>query len=109
RPNTLDPIEEYAHSEGCSVTGGYVYRGRAMPQLAGTYFFADYCRGWVRSFRWANGRVSERREWKLGPLGSITSFGEDAAGELYVTSDDGSVYRLEAVPPAAPATRTRRR
>lgn len=109
RPNTLDPVEEYAHSEGCSVTGGYVYRGRAMPQYAGTYFFADYCRGWVRSFRWANGRVSERREWNLGPLGSITSFGEDAAGELYVTSDDGSVYRLEAPPAAAPAARTRRR
>ena len=63
----------------------------------------------VRSFRWANQRVSDRREWHVGPLGSITSFGEDAAGELYVTSDDGSVYRLEAAPPAAPAARTRRR
>ncbi len=100
-----DPVLEYGHSEGCSVTGGYVYRGRAMPALAGTYFFADYCRGWIRSFRWSEGRVTDRREWSVGPLGSITSFGEDAAGELYVTSDDGTVHRLVSAPPAATRAR----
>ncbi|MBI5169546.1 MAG: PQQ-dependent sugar dehydrogenase [Candidatus Eisenbacteria bacterium] len=102
---TTDPVLEYGHSEGCSVTGGYVYRGRAMPALAGTYFFADYCRGWIRSFRWSEGRVSDRREWNVGPLGSITSFGEDATGELYVTSDDGTVHRLASAPPAKPRAR----
>lgn len=92
----LEPAVEYGHGEGCSVTGGYVYRGAALPQLRGTYFFSDYCRGWLRSFRWSNGRVTDRREWRVGELGNVTSFGEDAAGELYVTASDGRVYRLEA-------------
>ncbi|MFN8589388.1 MAG: PQQ-dependent sugar dehydrogenase [Candidatus Eisenbacteria bacterium] len=98
----LDPVVEYGHDDGCSVTGGYVYRGRAIPWLAGTYLFSDYCRGWLRSFRWDGERAVERREWRVGPLGSVTSFGEDAAGELYVTDAEGSVLRLVAAPPPAP-------
>jgi len=92
----VEPAAEYSHSDGCSVTGGYVYRGRALgASLQGAYFFADYCSGWLRSFRWDGARATDRRQWRVGELGNVTSFGEDAAGELYVTSSNGRVYRLE--------------
>ena len=68
-----------------------------MPALAGTYFFADYCSALVRSFRFANGQATELRDWtsSLRGLDSPTSFGLDAAGELYVVDQDGEIYRLE--------------
>jgi len=88
------PAVEYAHSEGCSVTGGVVYRGRALPGLTGHYFYADYCQGWVRSFRFTGGRVTDHRQWRLGDIGAILSFGTDSAGELYICSSRGQVYRL---------------
>jgi glucose/arabinose dehydrogenase len=91
------PIYEYSHGEGCSVTGGVVYRGCRIPALAGTYFFADYCSAFVRSLRFANGQATELRDWTSGLRGidSPTSFGLDAAGELYVVDQDGEIYRLE--------------
>ena len=89
------PVAEYDHTQGCSVTGGHVYRGRALSALAGHYFYADYCRGWVRSFRLVSGSATEQREWALGDLGSILSFGEDANRELYILSSNGRVYRLD--------------
>jgi len=95
-PELTDPVLDYSHADGCSVTGGYCYRGRALAGLQGTYFFSDYCRGWLRSFRWEKGRVTELRQWSVGRLGNVTSFGEDAEGELYVTTGQGSV--LELVP-----------
>jgi len=89
------PTLEYSHSEGCSVTGGYVYRGSAIPALQGQYFFADYCGGWVRSFRYSGGAATELTEWPaLSPGGSVVSFGEDAAGELYVIEADGRVFKI---------------
>jgi glucose/arabinose dehydrogenase len=88
------PVLEYSHGEGCSITGGFVYRGAAMPALQGTYFYADYCQGWVRSFRYANGAATEPQEWDFGDLGNILSFGQDAAGELYILSANGTVYRI---------------
>ena len=89
------PVLEYAHSEGCSVTGGYVYRGSVIPALQGLYFFGDYCQGWVRSFRYQGGSATELTDWPtLRPGGSITSFGEDAAGELYVVIQSGSVFKI---------------
>jgi hypothetical protein len=89
------PVVEYGHAEGCSVTGGFVYRGRALPGLVGTYFYGDYCSGWVRSFRLANGQATELREWpELAPGGQITSFGEDASGELYLVTTDGKVHKV---------------
>ena len=93
------PVVEYDHTQGCSITGGFVYRGSAIPRLAGHYFFADYCRGWVRSFRYDHGRVLDCRQWSLGEVGSVTSFGEDAAGELYILTQEGRVLRLA---PAGP-------
>jgi glucose/arabinose dehydrogenase len=91
------PVYEYGHSEGCSVTGGVVYRGCRIPALAGTYFFADYCSGFVRSLRFANGQATEIRDWTSGLRGidSPVSFGLDAAGEVYVVDLDGEIYRLE--------------
>jgi glucose/arabinose dehydrogenase len=89
------PVLEYDHGQGCSVTGGYVYRGSAIPALQGHYFYADYCGGWVRSFRLVNGAPSDQADWPtLRPGGGIPSFGEDAAGELYLLSADGRVFKI---------------
>jgi len=91
------PVYEYNHSDGCSITGGLVYRGSDMPALVGHYFFADYCNGWIRSFRYTGNSIVDEREWvPAGPIDAITSFGEDARGELYVLSGDGIVYRFVA-------------
>ena len=95
RTGLTPPVLDYDHSQGCSVTGGYVYRGAAIPALQGTYFYADYCQGWVRSFRFLDGRVTDQRDWRaLRPSGNITSFGEDAAGEVYVLTQQGGVFRI---------------
>lgn len=95
RSGITPPVEEYGHDEGCSVTGGYVYRGSAIPEIRGHYFYGDFCAGFVRSFRIDGGRAVDRRAWPgLAPGGSITSFGEDAAGELLVVVSDGRVLRV---------------
>ncbi len=90
------PVIDYPHTGGaCSISGGYVYRG-AIAAIRGMYFYGDFCAGFVRSFRWENGQVLEQNEWPLlnaGPF-SITSFGEDAQGELYVVSQQGTVFRI---------------
>lgn len=94
------PVLDYGHSEGCSVTGGYVYRGTAVTALQGLYFYADYCQGWVRSFRLSGTHVSEETDWAtLRPGGQITSFGEDARGELYLMTSGGKVFRIVASAP----------
>ncbi|MFQ5678705.1 MAG: PQQ-dependent sugar dehydrogenase [Gemmatimonadota bacterium] len=89
------PVLEYDHSQGCSVIGGFVYRGEAIPALRGHYFYSDFCRGFLRTFRLDGGAV-DRREWEVGPLGQVLSFGEDAAGELYILSATGTVFRIVA-------------
>ncbi len=88
------PVAEYGHAEGCSVTGGYVYRGSRLPEVAGHYFYSDFCSGFLRSFRLDDGVAVDSREWTVGDLGSVSSFGVDASGELYVISLDGRVLRL---------------
>lgn len=94
------PVLDVERTGRCdSITGGYVYRGAAMPEHVGTYFYGDYCDNWVRSVRWDDG-AKDPRDWTAG-LGAqvrgLSSFGEDAAGELYVLShDDGKVYKLVA-------------
>jgi hypothetical protein len=93
------PALDYDHGEGCSVIGGYVYRGRAMPGLRGAYFYSDFCAGWLRSFRWAGGTIGDQRQYDLiDPSELVTSFGEDADGELYMTTEAGNVYRIVAEP-----------
>lgn len=91
------PAVEYDHAEGCSVTGGYVYRGAAIPELRGHYFYSDYCQGWLRSFRYTGGAATDKRSWDVGDLGNVLSFGQDGAGELYVLSATGRVYRIAKV------------
>ena len=88
------PILEYYHSDGCSITGGFVYRGAAIPEMRGHYFYSDYCDGWLRSFRLSGGAAVEQQDWPIGNIGSVLSFGVDAAGELYMLSSNGRVYRL---------------
>jgi hypothetical protein len=93
------PVHEYSHGEGCSVTGGYVYRGEDLAGLQGHYFYSDFCAGFLRSFRVAGGSAAEHREWDVGDLGNVLSFGEDSEGELYMLTGGGRVYRLDnAVP-----------
>jgi glucose/arabinose dehydrogenase len=91
------PVVEYANGdEGCAVVGGYVYRGAELPSLTGTYFYSDNCSGWIRSFRLVEGTATDLTEWDLEGVGSVLSFGQDGAGELYVLSGAGSVYKLVA-------------
>jgi glucose/arabinose dehydrogenase len=91
------PIHTYTHSPACSLTGGYVYRGEAMPELRGTYFYGDFCAGWVRSFRLSTGR--QEFDAISPPLinDNVVSFGEDADGEIYVVMASGRVYRIAPV------------
>jgi glucose/arabinose dehydrogenase len=89
------PVLEYGHTDGCSVIGGYVYRGAAIPGFRGNYLYADYCSGWVRSFRMEAGTPMDKTDWPtLRPGGQVTSFGQDAAGELYLLTQQGGVYKI---------------
>ncbi len=88
------PIHVYPHAGGaCSITGGYVYRGEAMPSLRGAYIYSDWCDGRLRYIRELNGQVVEDEELGL-TVPSITSFGEDHDGELYAISLGGTVFKI---------------
>lgn len=113
-PRLTLPIFEYSHNNGrCSITGGYVYRGCAIPDLRGAYFFADYCTSEIISFHYDGSNVTDlqNRTAELEPGGGldikwISSFGEDADGELYITDlgtneTNGEVYKI--VPDTPPA------
>ena len=91
------PFLEYGHGEGCSITGGYVYRGGAWPALRGHYLYGDFCRSEVRVVRReASGSPADEGEWPLPVVGdNVTGFGEDAGGEVYVVLASGRVYRVE--------------
>ncbi|MET0565235.1 MAG: PQQ-dependent sugar dehydrogenase [Acidimicrobiia bacterium] len=84
------PILEVEHGDGgtCSITGGPVYRGAALPQLHGHYFYSDYCGGYLRSLLHADGAATELRDWsdQVGVPGQMTGFGVDGAGEMHVTT-----------------------
>jgi glucose/arabinose dehydrogenase len=90
------PIVDYDHGQngGCSITGGFVYRGAAIPEVQGHYFYSDYCSGWLRSFRFSGGAAVDQRDWALPSIGNVTSFGVDGSGELYMLSTNGRAYRL---------------
>jgi glucose/arabinose dehydrogenase len=80
------PLIDYTHTSGaCSITGGYVYRGTAIPGIRGHYFYSDYCAGFLHSFRYENGVAVDQKDWGL-TMSTVTSFGVDIAGELYVMS-----------------------
>ncbi len=95
----VPPVFEYPHSLGCSVTGGYVYRGGAIPQMEAVYLFGDYCTGRI----WAMYRDPDLN-WQAKEFTNtgmaISSFGEDEAGEIYVIDYSGTIYRID---PALPS------
>jgi hypothetical protein len=98
------PIAEYGHGSGCSITGGYVYRGDAIPQLQGWYFYADYCSNMIWSMKYEGAPVAPTlRHTELAPgdgltINSITSFGEDASGEVYIVDQGGEVFKIVPEP-----------
>jgi len=77
------PVIDYGHNGPCSITGGYVYRGSAIPGIRGHYFYSDYCAGFLKSFRYENGVAVDQKDWGLTES-SVTSFGQDFAGEIYM-------------------------
>jgi len=95
------PVAEYGHGDGCSITGGYVYRGTEIPELNGTYFYGDYCTGIVRSFTIANGQAVNAKDWSSslrtqggGRMAGLSSFGQDGRGEIYLVLLTGEVYQI---------------
>ena len=87
------PVFEYGHDKGCSVTGGYVYRGSARAAERGRYVVGDYCSGTIWSFRISEGGASDVRTEPF-EVDGLSSFGENAAGELFAVSLDGTIFRL---------------
>lgn len=89
--NLVLPVAEYDHSMGCSVTGGYVYRGAQFPALEGIYFYGDYCSGLIWGLRyqgndnWANAQLLSSQQ-------TISSFGQDEAGEVYLVDHQGDIF-----------------
>ncbi len=90
----VKPVQVYSHAGGnCSVTGGYVYRGSAVPSARGRYFYGDFCSGTIWSLRISGGKaVDNRRE--SSHISSLSSFGQGANGALYAVSLNGQLYRL---------------
>ncbi len=102
------PVLTYNHGQGCSVTGGFVYRGCAMPDLHGTYFYSDICSAFIRTFNGVVGGVAQNQQNRTADvapggglsIGGVSSFGEDARGELYVVDygggsmGQGEVYKI---------------
>jgi len=95
------PVLEYAHNPHCSITGGYVYRGNALPQLRGAYVFGDFCSGvlWA-AFRQGGGFTVQNI---AGTLPNLITFGQDKNGELYLATLDGGLYRLNGQAPVGHA------
>lgn len=92
QPEFLPPVSEYEHTEGrCSVTGGYVYRG-SMPEWQGIYLYGDYCRGTIWGLIPVNGTWQSQVLFETGS--TITTFGQDEAGEIFFASDNGGIYQL---------------
>ena len=94
--NHSPPAAEYSHSEGCSISGGFVYRGARFPLMQGVYFYGDYCSGRIWGLRSISG-IWESSELIVTPH-SISSFGEDEDGNLYLADLSGGVYALRGDP-----------
>jgi len=90
------PVAQYPHTDGCSVTGGYVYRGSKIPSALGRYFYGDYCSGLVWSLKIVNGKATGLRR-ELFTVAGLSSFGQGSDGELFLMSvNSGSLFRLTA-------------
>ncbi len=88
------PVYEYSHDNGCSITGGFVYRGGAIPSLQGAYLFADVCTTDLRAVRADGRRLVDQASFDVD-VGAAISFGIEASGEILVLSQGGPVYRIE--------------
>ena len=92
------PTFEYEHGtggvNGCSITGGYVYRGSAIAELAGRYFYSDFCKGFLKSFQYAGSTVTGQTDWAIPSIGNIVSFGRDGNGELLMINVSGRIVRI---------------
>jgi glucose/arabinose dehydrogenase len=95
RGRLVFPITAYSHRVGCSITGGYVYRGKAVPSARGRYFYGDFCQGTIWSLRTVNGKLRDTRREPFHVSG-LSSFGENAAGELYAVGLGGGLYKLSS-------------
>jgi hypothetical protein len=98
-PGAKAPVLTKSHDDGwCSITGGYVVRDRAVGGLYGRYVYGDYCKGQLRSARLSGGKASgDQAIGGLKTISGLASFGEDAAGRVYVVAQgDGTVYRFAA-------------
>jgi glucose/arabinose dehydrogenase len=93
RGELVFPIVVYSHHFGCSITGGYVYRGHSVPAARGRYFYGDYCSGRIWSLRAVHGKLQNKRQESMR-VPSLSSWGEDASGELYAVSLEGRIYKL---------------
>ncbi len=93
------PVYEYSHADGCSVIGGVVYRGSEIPGRQGTYLFGDFCRNTLRSLTRNSGGTVTVTTWAPAiPADNVSGFGQDAAGEVYVTMASGRIYKVVAAP-----------
>ena len=101
--NLQAPVAEYDHSLGCSITGGYVYRGQRVRELEGVYLYADFCSGRIWGLRHDGADVTAQGELAKAPF-EISSFGEDAEGEVYVVGFDGGIYTFATAPGEVPPT-----
>lgn len=93
-PGFHAPSYTYDHSQGCSVAGGFVYRGSAIPWLRGQYLFSDYCTGFLRSLSGDPAKGFSEQRWPIPQIGNVLSFGEDAAGEQYMLAGMGSIWKI---------------
>lgn len=91
--NLTLPVHSYPRAQGCAVIGGYVYRGTAIRDLVGHYLYSDHCEGWLRSFRWTGTGFADSRQWEGISVPRVTSFGRDAAGELYMIGES-AVWKI---------------
>ena len=92
----VGPIATYGRSSGCSVTGGHVYRGQKVPAMKGRYFYGDFCQGTIWSLKVDSSGKARGKKRHPFRVSSLSSFGENARGELFMTSLGGSIYRLAA-------------
>jgi glucose/arabinose dehydrogenase len=96
-PGHIPPVFDYGHGPGCAVTGGYRYRGTAIADLEGAYLYSDFCDGTIRALD-VDDSGAVGASWSLGAnAGNVVSFAEDATGELYVLTAEGTVFRIDPV------------
>ena len=92
----VTPVYTFDHSLSCAITAGYVYRGKAIPALAGRYIFGDYCTGVVTTLRYADGKVSDVQGlgFNFSEANQLTSFGTDSDGEIYLMTENGVINKI---------------